>query len=139
VLGLLLVRLDMLRPDGRSPDIAPPDDVMVEVAGRLAGGVRRDETVARIGPESFAVLLKVPSGTVVDCVARRVVDDLRKPLRNWGGAPPTASVGVAVSSKGCGADGLLRMARIAMFEARDAGGNCHRHFADARLSDDTAS
>lgn len=126
---MLVVHLDGLETVD-SLACSAPDDVMVEIAGRLTEMVRDCDTVARVGPAEFALLVEASPGRDTDCLARRIVDRFRGPLLDEG-LPPTVrvSVGVATSSPGGDADQLILMAGMAMVVARAEGGNCHRPFA----------
>lgn len=106
------------------------DDMVAEMAGSLTEIVRRADTVARIGPADLVLLVAVPSVDDIDCLARRIADRLRGPfLHEHQSVAVRASVGIATTSCGRDADQLLLMAEVAMLSARDAGGDCHRHFA----------
>ena len=105
------------------------EEVLVEVAGRLKDAVRRADVVARVSPAQFALLVTVRPGEDLDLVARRVVENVRSPILDEGPTVSvTASVGVAATASGTDADQLLLMAELALSEARDAGGDCHRQF-----------
>lgn len=113
------------RPYGRPAS----DELLSQVSRRLAETLRRDDKLARVGPAEFAVLVEAPSGDDSDCVARRIVDCVGRPLPGEAQPlPVTASVGVATMQAGRDADQLIGMAEAAMVAARQAGGDCHRPF-----------
>lgn len=108
----------------------PPEEALVEVAGRLKDAVRRGDLVARVGSAQFALLVTVTSGEDTDLVAERVVGNVGAPILDDGPTlAVTATVGVARTSRGGDADDLLRMAHVAMVAARQAGGERHQEFA----------
>ena len=111
-------------------DLPAPDEVMVELAGRLKDAIRPRDLVGRVGPAQFALLVTVPSGEDIDRVARRVVANVRSPILDDGPElSATASVGVARTSAGADADDLVLMAEVATTAAKEAGGDCHREYA----------
>ncbi len=125
--ALVVVHVDL--PEGiDSPDHPPADDVLAEVAHRLTGSVRDGDTLARVGPFEFGVLLEVRSADDTDVVTQRILRSIGWP--SVGPArPPVGTAGVVLSSPGKDADQLLRMAEQAM---RDAVGTAQerRRFSD---------
>ncbi len=100
------------------------DEVLKEVATRLASCVRHPDLVARLAGDEFAILLEeveVPS--VAMTVAQRVLDALGAPMLVAGKElQPTASVGIAIGdSHYQTADEVLRDADIALYRAKDLG------------------
>jgi diguanylate cyclase (GGDEF)-like protein/PAS domain S-box-containing protein len=102
------------------------DAVLREVAERLTGVVRPEDTVARFGGDEFTVLCESVGG-VLEAVA--IADRLQRPLRQplWlGGAELrlSASIGVALLEAGEGGDGqrLIEDADAAMYRAKERGG-----------------
>ena len=65
------------------------DDVLVQIAERLASAVRRSDTVARLGGDEFTILLEelVDPDADAHAIADKVLAALRSPLKGWG---PTA-------------------------------------------------
>ncbi|TPG47937.1 EAL domain-containing protein [Rhodanobacter glycinis] len=100
------------------------DDVLKEVATRLAGCVRHPDLVARLSGDEFAILLEdvdlMPDATIV---AQRVMDALGAPMLIAGkDLQVTASVGIAVGDDHYGvADEVLRDADIALYRAKELG------------------
>ncbi|MFN2555313.1 MAG: GGDEF domain-containing protein [Nitriliruptorales bacterium] len=130
VLALVIAQFDWLQTLDPSLGCSVRDDALVEIAGRLIHVVRRRDTIARVGPAEFALLIEVGDGRDADCLARRLVDLFRyAPIDE--SAPPAvrASVGVAMSSSTYDADQLILMAEVAVEVAREAGGDCYRTFA----------
>lgn len=124
----IAVHLDPTSPAEELDGARPGNVVLTAVARGLQDVVRGTDTVARVGPAEFALQVEVPSAEHADAVATRIVDAVRH-ARTPEGAPATASVGVAISSRGDDADDALDRAGLAAVVARVAGGDCHRQLA----------
>jgi diguanylate cyclase (GGDEF)-like protein len=112
------------------------DEVLKEIATRLAGCVRHPDLVARLSGDEFAILLDdVASPAVATAVAQRVMDALGEPLLVAGKElQPTASVGIAIGdARYQGADEVLRDADTALYRAKELGRKRYELF-DARLA-----
>ncbi|GAA0887602.1 EAL domain-containing protein [Rhodanobacter soli] len=100
------------------------DEVLKEVATRLAGCVRHPDLVARLSGDEFAILLEQedlpPAATAV---AQRVLDALGAPMLVAGKElQVTASVGIAIGDDHyAAADEVLRDADIALYRAKELG------------------
>jgi diguanylate cyclase (GGDEF)-like protein len=102
------------------------DEVLREVARRLSGVLRPEDTVARFGGDEFTVLCESVGG-VLEAVS--IADRLQRPLRdplNAGGAELrlSASIGVAIVEPGemGEAQHLIEDADAAMYRAKERGG-----------------
>lgn len=102
---------------------AAGDALLVEVAGRIAKALRETDTVARLGGDEFAVLIEDIEGeTHVELVCERLLSVLRERIfiaEHY--VSVTTSIGVAYSESAQSADGLLRNADMAMYEAKRQG------------------
>ncbi len=119
----LFVDLDHFKAVNDVHGHAVGDEVLVEVAARLAEVVRDGDLVVRIGGDEFAGWCAVPSSPravagvgqrLADAVAARPVETAVGPLRI------TASVGVATCRPG-GVEDLLARADAALYRAKAAG------------------
>lgn len=132
-LAVLFLDLDDFKTVNDSLGHGAGDALLVEIANRLRGALRKTDTPARLGGDEFAVLaesLKRP-GDVVE-VARRmlgafdvpvVVEDTEVLVR--------PSIGIAVVASdiaAADASSLMRDADIAMYAAKAAGGGQFRIF-----------
>jgi diguanylate cyclase (GGDEF)-like protein/PAS domain S-box-containing protein len=118
--------LDRFKRINDSLGHAAGDEVLREVAQRLSGVVRPEDTVARFGGDEFTVLCERVGG-VLEAVA--IADRLQRPLRNpliAGGAELrlSASIGVALVEAGEEGDAqhLIEDADAAMYRAKERGG-----------------
>jgi len=98
------------------------DQLLIEVAGRLVGVVRRADTVARLGGDEFAVLLEDTSPAAALSVAGRMVDAVRQPvILNGRELHVTVSLGVLLSCDGVTPREAVRDADVALYYAKAAG------------------
>ena len=132
VRAVLVVHVDL--PEQPAADELPADEVLAELAGRLTGSVREGDTVGRVGPSDFALLVELPAADDTDLLAGRVLDCLRWPAMEQQPPRPVASVGVAMATGG-DADDLFEMAELAVVAAaRRAGGDGGPRFGGGRGS-----
>jgi diguanylate cyclase (GGDEF)-like protein len=131
-LAVLFVDLDRLKlvNDTLGHDIG--DEVLRDVAERIAGCVRPGDTVARFGGDEFIVVCEDIDPERAATVAQRIIDGIAAASTGAaGGLSPTASVGVAVVPGGeADAHEAIRRADEAMYCAKEEGGNRHRHGHD---------
>jgi diguanylate cyclase (GGDEF)-like protein/PAS domain S-box-containing protein len=118
--------LDRFKRINDSLGHAAGDEVLREVAQRLRGVLRPEDTVARFGGDEFTVLCESVGG-VLEAVA--IADRLQRPLRNpllAGGAELrlSASIGVALVEPGEEAEAqhLIEDADAAMYRSKERGG-----------------
>jgi diguanylate cyclase (GGDEF)-like protein/PAS domain S-box-containing protein len=137
-LAVLVIGLDPIDRVTDSLGHGAGDDLLAEVARRVTLVVREGDTVARIGPAIFAVILEdVPDESVATEIAGRVVAALHAPVE-LNGVPTqiTPSIGVAVDdtrSRDC--DWLVRSADVAMYAAkRERKGGWRVHEPDIYLT-----
>src|SRR5581483_6314519 len=101
------------------------DELIVKVADLIASRVRETDIVARLGGDEFAVILPNHDITVGEHVAGEIAGVLRTELASgtWGALPVTASIGIAAFTADAPADQVLIDADLAMYEAKEAGGD----------------
>jgi predicted signal transduction protein with EAL and GGDEF domain len=100
------------------------DQLLIEVASRLAQVARRSDTVARLGGDEFVVLPEHVTGSYdAYLLATRVLRGLEKPFVYRGERfRLTASIGVVVNTDPeANAGDLLRDADVAMYRAKEKG------------------
>jgi len=106
------------------------DALIKEVSCRLRACIRGDGTVARMGGDEFTVLVEDisdPSDAIR--VAERIQSSLRQPCLLEGlEIFKSASIGIALTSPGTPAEGVLQNADIAMYRAKDKGKACTEIF-----------
>jgi diguanylate cyclase (GGDEF)-like protein len=102
------------------------DEVLRVTANRLLKGVRREDTVARIGGDEFVVLVpELNDLQAVEVVAAKIVQTLALPVPiNGHLAQVSVSVGVcAATGEHVDADDMLRDADVALYHAKKSGRN----------------
>jgi diguanylate cyclase (GGDEF)-like protein len=126
--ALLLIDLDHFKAANDTYGHELGDRLLVEVAERLTASTRREDTVARIGGDEFAVVLEeLDDGEEARRVAQRILNAFATPLIVDGKLlPVTASIGVALyPDHESDEAGLLRTADRALYRAKDLGRNCY--------------
>ena len=129
--ALVTIDLDGFKSinDGLGHDIG--DIVLVRVAERLLSAVRANDTVARIGGDEFAVLVRnIPDPRIAEHIAQHLVDRLADPIEAAGNMCALgASAGVAVfPMDGLADKALMKNADIALYRAKDEGRGRFRRF-----------
>jgi len=115
------------------------DRVLVELARRLSGVARREDTVARLGGDEFVVLCdRITTDEHVREVAGRLVRTLAEPFQDGDARVQlSASVGAAVADDTTvNAADLLHNADAAMYRVKQGGRN-HFHIFDPDAEHET--
>jgi diguanylate cyclase (GGDEF)-like protein len=124
--ALLFLDLDGFKPVNDRFGHGAGDLVLVEVAARLRGCVRDNDTVARLGGDEFAVLVEDVDMSDVPGMCQRMLAAVERGTL-VGGQPVRlgVSIGVAYDRGHDTAASLLRNADLAMYEAKSGGkGRC---------------
>jgi diguanylate cyclase (GGDEF)-like protein len=121
--SLLLVDIDHFKRINDGYGHLGGDQVLTEVARRMAAVVRRGDLVARYGGEEFAILLPRTGPDKLAQLGERVRRTVAAaPVRIDGNqVAVTVSVGGAELAPGQDPDDLLRAADAALYAAKDAG------------------
>ncbi len=139
--GVLLLVPDHFEEINDTAGQAAADMLLIALAERIRILVRPQDTVARLSRAEFAILVEnVVSISDVEVVARRVLEGLAHPFEVFG-FPFTVgmSIGVAVAElEGATAELLVRDASVALYHARQAGGQRYEVF-DRHMGVETES
>ena len=130
-LALLFLDLDRFKDVNDSLGHAVGDALLRAVGERLVGAVRKGDTVARLGGDEFTIIVEDIDGEQdVSAVAQKILRAMEAPLEIDGHRlHVTVSIGVALfPTDGGDPAALLRAADIAMYRAKEAGGNGSRFF-----------
>lgn len=109
------------------------DRLLTNVAERLLGCIRDEDTVARLGGDEFAICVEyVEDTSMVLQVASRILTSLARAFDVDGRSlEVTSSIGIALTgNNGAQAEELLRNADVAMYVAKSKGKNRYEVFAD---------
>jgi diguanylate cyclase (GGDEF)-like protein len=121
-IAVLLLDLDGFKEINDTLGHASGDALLRQIGARLRGALRDRDEIARLGGDEFAVLVDAPRTKTGDVgeIGRRIRDTLTMPFEVAGlSLQVRASVGVAVFPEhGTTADELLRLADIAMYQAK---------------------
>ncbi|MET0420641.1 MAG: EAL domain-containing protein [Acidimicrobiia bacterium] len=133
-LAVLFVDLDRFKlvNDGFGHETG--DDLLVAVGRRLAGVVRRHDTVARFGGDEFVMICEqLESVDQALELAQRALDSLARPIAlPRGEVRVSASIGIAITDRPTRrASDLLRDADTAMYRAKRRGGGRFEVFDQA--------
>ncbi len=137
--ALMLIDLDHFKTlnDTMGHDVG--DQLLIQVAQRLAASVRECDTVARLGGDEFVVMLPDLSGdekiaaAQIDTVAAKILSALNCPYTLKGADTDyrnTPSVGISrFRGHEEPFDVLLKQADIALYQAKEAGRNTCRFYS----------
>jgi diguanylate cyclase (GGDEF)-like protein/PAS domain S-box-containing protein len=129
--AVLFVDLDHFKLINDAAGHAVGDRVLVEVAARITGAVRADDTVARFGGDEFVVVCADGSVGTVSGTAERILAALREPLEvDDQRLHVSASIGVALAPP-TDVESILSSADAAMYDAKARGR------AQVRMFDET--
>lgn len=121
--AVLFLDLDGLKGVNDNHGHEAGDILLQQVASRLTSAVRASDTVGRLGGDEFAIISEGTSEDDAMLLASRIHDQLRQPvILAQGPVSVSVSIGVAVSPPVDFPD-LLRLADIAMYRAKDLGGD----------------
>ncbi len=129
-LAVLFVDLDGFKPVNDSFGHGLGDEVLREMAQRIAAQARATDTVARVGGDEFVLLLEgSPDTTAAAQLAQRIIDALNMPVAC--GAHEirlSCSVGVAMYPSDGPREQLMAHADAAMYAAKRTGGATYAFF-----------
>jgi diguanylate cyclase (GGDEF)-like protein/PAS domain S-box-containing protein len=107
------------------------DALLVEVGERLRRCVRVNDLIARQGGDEFAVVChRLDASESAEQVAERIIEQLSAPFEHGGSQGfVNASIGIAYLEPGMeGPDSILRLADLAMYQAKQNGKGCFRTY-----------
>lgn len=126
LLAVLFIDLDRFKDVNDRLGHAAGDEVLREVAARLAGCLREVDTIARHGGDEFVVLLEdLEKLEEVEQVTVRMQEVMAEPLAIEGRTVHmTSSIGVALCPRDAvEVSTLIRRADLAMYRAKELGRN----------------
>lgn len=132
-LALLFLDLDRFKlvNDGSGHRVG--DELLKAVGERLAGTVRMDDAVARIGGDEFTMLVEgIEEATDAALVADKVLKAFSDPFELLGNEYYIGtSIGISIFPDDSDTpDGLIQHADTAMYRAKDSGRNGYAFYSD---------
>lgn len=113
------------------------DELLIEVAKRLSGRVRKVDTLARIGGDEFTILFENPRQlSDLEAIVSKFLAAFRQPFHCRGHSiSSTVSIGISVyPNDGEDSVTLVKHADLAMYKSKDNGRNSYSFFSK-ELSD----
>ena len=134
--ALFSIDLDRFKSINDSLGHSLGDTLLKQIASRLCDGLRDTDTLSRQGGDEFLVLLPaLEDGDATIPVLGKLMECLQLPFHVEGHElTTTASIGVALYPEdGTNFSTLLKHADMAMYQAKEAGGNSYCFF-DPRMN-----
>ncbi|ACC72302.1 EAL domain-containing protein [Paraburkholderia phymatum] len=135
-LAVLFVDLDGFKKVNDIAGHEAGDALLCSVAARLAGCVRSEDTLARVGGDEFVIATgDYTDASFLTSLAQRVLDTIARPFAVGGNEYYLgASIGISLfPDDGCDAQTLMRNADSAMYDAKQRGRHNFQFFT-AELS-----
>ena len=129
--AILLMDLDRFKVINDSLGREVGDGLLRQVAQRLRAQAREGDTVARVGGDEFVVLIESQSNLKdVSACAQRLMDHLSAPyVLGKQECQVTLSIGISIfPTDGSDSQQLLKAADVAMYGAKETGGNSYRYY-----------
>jgi Amt family ammonium transporter len=129
--AVIFLDLDRFKQVNDTWGHAAGDTLLLAAAARLRACLRPQDTIARFGGDEFALVLDEAGSTEdIESLARRIQNELQKPVEIGGGeACVSASMGIALGSTEYNdVEDILRDADAAMYRAKEKGRARHEFF-----------
>jgi diguanylate cyclase (GGDEF)-like protein len=130
--ALLFLDLDRFKVVNDTLGHAAGDQLLCQVAERIAGNIRDEDTAARLGGDEFAIILShVGDSATVALLANRLIAAISKPYL-LGDQPATigVSIGASIGAPNVAAAEIVAQADLAMYAAKEAGRGTFRTFEE---------
>ncbi|MGW2522304.1 diguanylate cyclase domain-containing protein [Streptomyces sp. NPDC001617] len=123
--GLLMLDLDGFKEVNDTLGHPSGDELLVDVARRLTGRVREQDTVARLGGDEFALLVEGVDASTLHDYTMRILDSFHDPfiVAHGHSVHVTSSIGVRTITKSTTPSEALRDADAALYRAKTTGKN----------------
>jgi diguanylate cyclase (GGDEF)-like protein/PAS domain S-box-containing protein len=130
-LGVMFLDLDHFKMVNDSLGHTAGDEVLRRVARQIAAAVRTSDTVARFGGDEFVIVCDEATEPVMELIAERVLDSLRRPFRLGSEElTVTASLGIVIADPDATPESLLRDSDAAMYLSKERGRDRIERFDD---------
>lgn len=131
--AILFLDLDRFKPVNDMLGHAAGDAVLKAVGQRIRAALRRDDIVARMGGDEFAIIQVAPRQPAdVSRLAERLLREIARPIEIHGQQVCIGvSIGIAVApADGTEPDLLLRNADLALYRAKNERRHCYRYYEE---------
>ena len=125
-LAVIFLDIDRFKHVNDSLGHAEGDKLLIEISQRLTQCLREEDTVARLGGDEFILLIRNLEGAKqAELTAKRILMSFSRPIFLQGNEfYAAASLGISLyPDHGTGVDSLVKNADLAMYRAKEAGGN----------------
>ena len=131
LMAVLFIDCDRFKPINDTLGHTVGDNLLISIATRLQQSVRISDTVCRVSGDEFVILLEeIDHISIIDRIAQNILDAIAAPHYIEGHKVfTTVSIGITVypiDKKDV--NGLLTSADIAMYHAKQRGGNLYEYF-----------
>src|SRR6185312_1205571 len=130
--GVMFLDLDHFKDVNDTLGHRVGDLLLKELARRIRGALRQSDVLARVSGDEFVVVMEdLPDENAPERVARKVLDEVRKPFVLEGQEiHVSGSLGLALHPEdGADVETLLKNADAAMYHAKELGRNGFRLFS----------
>lgn len=127
--AVLLVEMDAFKNIAVTLGSDIGNHLLNEMSKRLTGALRKEDLVAHLEGEEFIVLLNdIEKPKFASIVAEKILRTFAQPINDFF---LTASIGISIfPDDGTSLEDILKNADIALFRARQDGGNIYRFHTD---------
>ncbi len=132
-IAVLFLDIDRFKQINDTLGHSAGDNLLQNVGERLLDCVREQDTVSRLGGDEFVVVLNDAGSDGAELVAQKILESILQPYPIDGHELRiTASIGIAVyPDHAANSENLIKYADVAMYQAKENGRNCYRHFDPA--------
>lgn len=127
VFAVLFIDLDKFKPVNDNFGHQVGDCLLREVAQRIRSVVRANDIVGRLGGDEFLMIVESATDTLqANVIAEKIIRQITQPFQIEGRSVTVGvSIGIAHYPKdGNSADRIIQAADVAMYKAKQSGGNC---------------
>lgn len=131
LMAVLFIDCDRFKPINDTLGHAIGDNLLISMASRLKESVRISDTVCRVSGDEFVIVLEeIEHVSTIDRIAQNILDTIAAPHYIDGHKVfTTVSIGITVYPiDNKDASNLLTSADIAMYHAKQSGGNSYEYF-----------
>ena len=136
--AVFVLDLDKFKPVNDTMGHVAGDELLIEVGRRLTSLMRSRDVVARLGGDEFAIVqLDLRQVQDADQTAERILQEIRRPFAIQG---QSIEIGVSIGVSMCPShaieyDELLEVADLALYQAKLAGRNTFKSYANNMVYD----